>query len=188
MLAARRRQNPDSWEASMRAWISFAVVGLCLAPSAAPGQANLPEIIGGCEGGPPQTTKTANPSNYLAKLSKFAPGAQLLLDPGTCPRGLPVHGLNGAAGACIVIEGPATGPPAVFTGRDCCNTVSLRDASYVVIRGLELDGQGLAGDAVKAELESAFAHHITLENLHIHGTTEISKSSASTRKASRGTG
>ena len=96
----------------MRAWFSFVVVVLCLAPSAAPGQANLPEIIGGREGTPPQTTKTANPSNYLAELSKLAPGERLLLDPGTYPRGLPVHGLNGAAGACIVIEDPATGPPA----------------------------------------------------------------------------
>ncbi|TDI40228.1 MAG: hypothetical protein E2P02_17275 [Acidobacteria bacterium] len=153
----------------MKVWLSLAVVGLYLAPSPARGQANLSETIGGCKGAPPQATRTADPSNYLAKLSKLAPGERLLLAPGIYPRGLPVHGLNGAAGACIVIEGPVTGQRAVFIGRNCCNTVSIRDASYIVIRHLELDGQGLAGDAVKAELESAFAHHITLENLLIHG-------------------
>jgi len=153
----------------MRVWLSLAVVGLCLVPSQARGQANLFETIGGCKGAPPRTTRTADPSNYLAKLSTLAPGERLLLAPGIYPRGLRVHGLNGNAGACIVIEGPATGQRAVFTGRNCCNTVSIRDASYIVIRGLELEGQGLVGDAVKAEFESTFAHHITLENLHIHG-------------------
>ena len=152
----------------MRVWFAVAVVGLSLAPSAARAQ-SLAEVIGGCGGAPPTTTKTANPSDYLTKLSTLAPGERLLLDPGTYSSGLPINSLNGSAGACIFIEGPATAPPAIFTGRDCCNTVSIRSSSYIVIRGLELDGQGRAGDAVKAEFDSAFAHHITLENLNIHG-------------------
>jgi uncharacterized repeat protein (TIGR01451 family) len=39
----------------------------------------------------------------------------------------------------------------------------------VTIRNLELDGQGRQGDGVKAESGSAAAHHITLDNLFIHG-------------------
>ena len=45
---------------------------------------------------PPQTTKTADPSDYLAKLPTLAPGERLLLEPGTYPSGLPINGLNGA--------------------------------------------------------------------------------------------
>ncbi len=67
----------------------------------------------------------------------------------------------------------AAAPPAVFTARPCCNTVSITDSSYLEIRNLELDGLGLDGvDAVKAEGPSGdanFAHHITIENLYIHG-------------------
>ncbi len=100
----------------MGVWFSLAVVGLCLAPSASPGQANLPETIGGCKGAPPQTTKTADPSNYLAKLSTLAPGEQLLLDPGTYSRELLVHRLKG--GSASLARNPTTssriwGPPRI---------------------------------------------------------------------------
>lgn len=125
--------------------------------------------IGGCAGTVPERTLAAGPGDYLAILGTLQPGDLLALEGGTYAGGLPVDGVAGEPDRCIVIEGPAAGPPAVFTGRDCCNTVSLRDASYLVIRNLELDGQGRAGDGVKAEAESTACHHITLENLYIYG-------------------
>jgi hypothetical protein len=144
------------------------VVLLVAVPAAAFGQ-TLADSIGGCGGVPPQTTISVGPSNYLAALAGLQPGERLLLAPGTYTGGLPIDGLNGALNNCIVIEGPDAGPPAVFPGRDCCNTISIRNSSYLAIRNLELDGQGRLGDGVKAEFNVSPTHHITLENLYIHG-------------------
>jgi hypothetical protein len=124
--------------------------------------------IGGCAGTVPERTLTATPSDYLSVVAGLGPGDLLQLAAGTYASGLPIVDLHGEPDRCIVIEGPAAGA-AVFTGRDCCNTVSIRDSSYVVVRRLELDGQDRQGDGVKAEAESAAAHHLTLEDLYIHG-------------------
>ena len=124
---------------------------------------------GGCSDFVPARVLSADPSDYLVVLGGLQPGDLLQLDAGTYPSGLPLQGVNGQPGSCIVIEGPASGPPAVFTGRNCCNTVSLGDSSYLVIRHLELDGQGLLGDGVKAEGTASWTHHITLEDLNIVG-------------------
>jgi hypothetical protein len=121
---------------------------------------------------PPGTVYNGNPSNYRTLLSGLAAGDTLQLAAGTYTQGLPLSNLNGAAGNPIIITGPASGARAVFQADACIcvNTVSIRDASYIEIRNLELDGMGLAGvDAVKAESTASFAHHITLENLYIHG-------------------
>jgi hypothetical protein len=134
----------------------------------APAQ-TLADQVGGCLGNPPERTINAGPSNYRSLLPTLGPGDRLLLAGGTYAMGLPIDSLNGQPGRCIVVEGPETGPRAVFTGRSCCNTVSIRDSSHVAIRNLELDGLGLAVDAVKAEGDASFAHHITLENLDIRG-------------------
>ena len=141
---------------------------LAVSGSAATGQ-TLADTLSGCGGIPPSTTIDADPSSYRALLPTLLPGQRLLLAPGTYDQGLPITGLNGAPNQCIVVEGPASGPPAVFTARSCCNTVSLQDSSYVAIRNLELDGQDIPVDAVKAESPSSYAHHVTLENLYIHG-------------------
>ncbi len=125
--------------------------------------------VGGCAGTVPERELDADPASYLATLDTLVPGDLLRLAAGTYPGGLPIDGLDGEPDRCIVIEGPASGPPAIFTGRDCCNTVSLSNSSYLVIRRLELDGQGLLGDGVKAEGTSDRVHHLTLEDLYIHG-------------------
>lgn len=115
------------------------------------------------------TVYQANPSNYRALLDQLQPGDTLLLEAGTYPDGLPITGLDGTANAPIVIAGPESGPRAVFTARDCCNTISLRNVSYIHIYHLELDGLGLPYiDAVKAESDADWVHHILLENLYIH--------------------
>lgn len=128
---------------------------------------------GGCDGTVIQRVVAADPSNYLGLLSTLGPGDLLQLAAGTYPDGLPINDLHGEAGDCIVIAGPrpgyAPGPRAVFTGRPCCNTVSLSDSSYLVIRDLEIDGLGVEVDAVKAESPASFVHHVTLEGLYIHG-------------------
>lgn len=146
---------------------SWLVMGWLLA---APVWALTAADIDGCGGNPPQRTLTATPADYRAVLPTLQAGDRLQLAAGMYTQGLPLNGINGAAGQCIVIEGPASGAPAVFTGRSCCNTVSLGNSSYLVIKNLELDGQGLVGvDGVKAEGTADWAHHITLENLYIHG-------------------
>jgi hypothetical protein len=128
---------------------------------------------GGCDGTVVERVVAADPSTYLALLATLGPGDLLQLAAGTYAGGLPLAGLHGEPGRCIVIAGPGpgygAGPRAVFTGRDCCNTVSLADSSYLVVRDLELDGSGRLGDAVKAESTAAFVHHVTLEGLFIHG-------------------
>jgi Calx-beta domain len=120
------------------------------------------------------TTYNGNPVSYLPLLAALQPGDTLLLGPGTYTGGLSFNARHGQPGLPIIVSGPDSGPAAVFTARACCNTVSITDSSYLEIRNLELDGLGLAGvDAVKAEGpngdDSNFAHHITLENLYIHG-------------------
>lgn len=110
----------------------------------------------------------AGPEDYRAYLNRLQAGDRLLLAPGEYTRGLPLHGLEGTAEQPIVIEGPADGPRARFLARRGANTVSLVNVRHVVIRNLELDGQNLPVDAVKAEGHARYAHYVTLENLHIH--------------------
>lgn len=121
-----------------------------------------------CDDPPTGNTVDATPADYLTLLDGLAPGDTLRLAAGTYDGGLPLHDMDGEDGNCIVIEGPATGSPAVFEGSSSRNTVSIDTSSYIVVRNLELDGLGLVGDAVKAEGTSAYAHHIVLENLYIH--------------------
>lgn len=97
---------------------------------------SLDQTLGGCNGVAPLRTIQANPSNYTSYVSRLQPGDRLLLAAGTYTQGLWLHNLNGQAGRCIVIEGPATGSPALFLGSDNFNTVSLYNASYVAVRYL----------------------------------------------------
>jgi len=118
---------------------------------------------------PLRATYNGTPSDYLTLLNNLQPGDTLQLAAGTYTQGLPIDGLNGTSGNPIIIAGPESGAPAVFTARSCCNTVSIQDTSYVEIRNLELDGLNLPNiDAVKAESTGSLSHHITLENLYIH--------------------
>ena len=119
------------------------------------------------------TVYHGNPANYRNLLNILAASDTLLLAPGTYSDSLPIYDMNGTAANPIVIAGPSGGPPAVFVADPCIchNTIGIQDASYVEIYNLELDGRRLPNvDAVKAEGNQAsnWAHHITLENLHIH--------------------
>ena len=119
-------------------------------------------------------TVEATPATYRDLVARLEPGDTLRLAPGEYREGLRIHRLAGTAAAPIVIQGPASGPPALFTARPGANTVSIVDAAHVHVRDLTLDGRGIPVDAVKAEGHAKFAHHITIENLNIvnHGADQ----------------
>jgi hypothetical protein len=111
----------------------------------------------------------ASPENYAPMISTLRPGDTLALSPGEYRDGLQVHNLVGKPQRPITITGPERGAPSVFVARENRNTVSIVDSAYIVIRNLALEGRNLPVDAVKAEGQSHWAHHITLENLVIRG-------------------
>ncbi|MEQ6340766.1 MAG: hypothetical protein M3A44_03720 [Gammaproteobacteria bacterium] len=110
-----------------------------------------------------------SPGNYRELLKGLKPGDTLLLAPGEYRQGLPVHNLSGEKESPIIISGPKSGPRPIFFASPERNTVSIVNASFVTIRNLELNGQGLPVDGVKAEGHAEWTHHITLENLIIRG-------------------
>lgn len=144
-------------------------LGTLLAFTARPARPQTVAEYGGCAGTVPERVVAGGPATYLALLPTLGPGDLLQLAAGTYEDGLPLTGVSGEPDRCVVIEGPASGPPAVFTGRNCCNTISLSNVSYLVIRQLELDGLDRLGDAVKAESTADWVHHLTLEDLYVHG-------------------
>ncbi|HDK02628.1 MAG TPA: hypothetical protein ENG84_02085 [Gammaproteobacteria bacterium] len=107
------------------------------------------------------------PSDYRSLIVGLAPGDTLSLAAGTYRSGLPIIDLHGVPGRAIVVTGPARGAPAIFPGRPCCNTVQIKDSSYVEIRDLKLDGRDIPGiDGVNGR---GVTHHITIEGLTIVG-------------------
>lgn len=137
----------------------------------------LAALISGLVSGPVSAAVyLGHPGNYTALVRALEPGDRLLLRAGIYRRGLNLHRLSGTPQQSIVIAGPASGEKAVFLGRDGRNTVSLVDAAHIVLRDIEIDGQGAFVDAVKAEGHAAFTHHITLENLYIHGFAQQQQS------------
>jgi hypothetical protein len=111
------------------------------------------------------------PTTYQQLLPLLRPGDTLLLQPGLYddpkyPPGLALFDLHGTADDPIVITGPEEGPPVIFVGRSTHNTIRVDRSSYLIVRNLEVNGRDRGGDGVKAQ---GLAHHITLENLFIHG-------------------
>jgi hypothetical protein len=111
---------------------------------------------------------TAGPSDYEAIVPTLAPGDTLRLAGGTYPELLNVTDLHGTPEQPIVITGPETGDPAVFVADPgpCCNTIEIRRSSYVVLRRLTVDSQGVDGAfGVSAkDGTSNLVHHITIED------------------------
>ncbi|MCO6439793.1 MAG: hypothetical protein J5I81_01640 [Nitrococcus mobilis] len=110
---------------------------------------------------------SGEPADYRQLVQTLQPGDTLRLQAGVYRYGLAAHNLNGLAGKRITIEGPAHGDPALFLAHGGRNTISIKNASYITIRNLVLDGQKLGVDAVKAEGTARYAHHIAIENLKI---------------------
>lgn len=113
----------------------------------------------------------ANPDNYRQFLPGLAPGDTLFFADGVYKSGLNVYDLAGTRESPIVISGPMSGSPAVFEGRSCCNTVSIKKSSFVIIQNIVINGKNIPNiDAVKAEGTSGnWAHDITLQYLRIVG-------------------
>ena len=144
---------------------AFVLSVLFLSGGTATRAQTLDQTLSGCNGVAPLRTIQATPSNYKSLISGLLPGDRLLLAGGTYTEGLNLWYKNGEPGKCIVIEGPASGTPALFTGSDSWNIVSFADSSYIAVRNLSLDGQNKAGDGVKAEAGSSYVHHILIEGL-----------------------
>ncbi|MFL6198185.1 MAG: hypothetical protein ACJ76J_03325 [Thermoanaerobaculia bacterium] len=151
--------------ALLRVFFCTLATALLLAPGL--DAQTLDQTISGCNGVAPLRTIQANPSTYKSLLTTLQPGDRLLLAAGTYTQQLRISNRHGQPGKCIVIEGPATGTPALFTGSSTYNTISLVNVSYLVFRNLKLDGKHLLGDGVKVEATASYAHHVTLENLHL---------------------
>ena len=94
----------------------------------------------------PANVISANSINYIEVLAHIMPGDTMLLQPGNYQRGLPIHRLQGEASQPITITGPENGPHPVFVARQGHNTISINNASYIVTRNLELDGQGMPAE------------------------------------------
>jgi hypothetical protein len=115
---------------------------------------------------------SATSANYTSFLGSLVAGDTLYLAPGNYMNGLTLSNRNGTAAQPIVIMGSSNLYTTVFKAQSCCNTVSLTQCSYLVIKNLELDGLNLPVDAVKAEGTAGnYTHHITIEYLNIinHG-------------------
>lgn len=113
----------------------------------------------------------ADPSNYTSILASLKPGETLNLAPGTYTNGLNINNLNGSEAAGIIIAGPANGPAAVFEGNACCNTVEIKNSSYVTVRSITIDGKGIPGVfgvSAKDGLNNT-VHHVTIEDCTFTG-------------------
>lgn len=115
----------------------------------------------------------ADPTNYRTVIQSLGPGDTMQLAAGDYTAGLDVVGLNGSEALPIVIEGPASGPPAVFLGSLSAsrNTIEIVDSSWVVLRNLRIDGRDIDDVfAVSAKDSSSnIVHHITVEGCTIVG-------------------
>lgn len=151
----------------MRKSLLWTAIAILVVTSIASAQ-TLDQTLSGCNGAAPLRTINATPSNYRSLIAGLIPGDRLLLAAGTYTQGLPLHGKNGEPGKCIVVEGPASGTPALFTGSDSWNVISLKDSSsYIALRNLSLDGQTKWGDGVKAEATGVSVHHILIDGLNL---------------------
>ncbi|MFW5740268.1 MAG: hypothetical protein ACOC1F_07870, partial [Myxococcota bacterium] len=109
----------------------------------------------------------ADPADYEAAVQALQPGDTLHLAAGTYQDLLVIDNLNGAESSWITIEGPSSGDPAVFVADPgpCCNTVEIRNSSFVAIKNLTIDGQGVGGAfGISAKGGTGnLVHHITVE-------------------------
>lgn len=110
---------------------------------------------------------TVTPANYTTYLSLLQPGDTMLLEEGDYTQNLQLRNVNGTASQPIVIAGKSY--LSRFIGQSCCNTVSLTQCSYLILRDFGIFGNNEAVDAIKAEgTVGNWAHHITIENLNIY--------------------
>ncbi len=111
----------------------------------------------------------AGPDDYRDVLSTLQPGDTLKLRSGDYLRGLPMR-TSGEEGRCIVVEAldPANRPR--FVGSDSFNVLAIHGASWLKLRGLDVDIDGRAGFGVASQGGSSEpTHHVVIEGLKIYG-------------------
>lgn len=115
-------------------------------------------------------TYHGTPQNYLTFCTQLQAGDTLALAPGTYTGGLALKNLHGTPAGWIVIRAVRR-YTAVLIGRECCNTIDLRNCSYIRIDGLKLDGQNFPNiDAIKAGGGAQdYTHHVWIESNLIVG-------------------
>lgn len=89
----------------------------------------------------------ANPQNVKGLLSTLSPGDTLVLAPGIYSP-LSLSHLNGKPHAWITVigaESPDGVGAAIIAGSPCCNTVEIRNSSYLAVARLRVDSQGIDG-------------------------------------------
>jgi chitodextrinase len=113
--------------------------------------------------------KTADPTTYVAVVSTLQPGDTLTLAAGTYVGNLNLNNLNGTPSDWISIQGPASGPPAVFLADAFNNTVEIGNCSYLALKRLTMEGQHLDGPfGISAHNGSAnITHDILIEGCTI---------------------
>ncbi len=86
-----------------------------------------------------------NPQNIKSLLTTLSPGDTLVLAPGFYSP-LSLSRLQGTPKAWITVTGaesPNGTRAAVIAGNACCNTVSISNSSYLAVKRLRIDSQGL---------------------------------------------
>jgi nitrous oxidase accessory protein NosD len=103
------------------------------------------------------------PASLDAALSGLAPGDRVLLASGTYDH-FTLSGIAGTAAMPIAIEAAAGATPIIAADSGpCCNTIQIDgDVSYVVLRGLTIDGRGIDG-AFGIDARGPNVHHVTVE-------------------------
>lgn len=125
------------------------------------------QTISGCGSLVPTRTIQATPANYRSLIAGLLPGDRLQLAAGTYTQGLNLWDKNGEPNKCILVEGPTSGSPALFTNDPARNIVSFKNSSYLAVRYLSLDGgQTVYSDGVRGEATATSTHHILIDGLN----------------------
>jgi hypothetical protein len=113
------------------------------------------------------TDYQGTPDTYRTLVPMLRAGDTLHLASGTYSHLLDVSGLDGTADAPITITGPDTGAAAIFVAdpTPCCNTIEIRNSSYIVLRALTVDGAHVDGafGVSAGGGASNRVHHVTIE-------------------------
>jgi len=126
-----------------------------------------PQAWEDCEGG--GQSYEAGPEDYRDVLDTLNPGDTLNLRSGSYLRGLPIR-RSGNSDACIVIQASDLGARPLFIGSNSWNIVAVHGASWVKVRGLDIDGDNKAGFGVASQGGTdSPTHHVVIEDLTMVG-------------------
>jgi hypothetical protein len=114
-----------------------------------------------------RAAKAADLDTYTPQL---APGDTLAVAPGNYDvETWNLSGRKGTADKPIVIRGE---PGAVIRGTsDCCNLVQMDGVAHLEFRGFEITLRESHDGIDGINMGGGYSHHVTMEDLHIHGMT-----------------